>query len=64
MAIAGRSRSRDSVAALRQSHPKMLQPCYKNAALNPLVANTGVIHKRAALRPLFRTFFVGGEIGS
>jgi hypothetical protein len=42
----------------------MLRACYKNAAVNPLVANAGVIHKRRSRQRIFRAFFVGGENGS
>src|SRR3546814_7574708 len=52
------------VAGSPQKNPKMLCACSKIAATNPLVANTGVIHKCAWFPGTFRTFFVGGPKAS
>src|SRR3546814_7430013 len=52
------------VAGSPQTNPKMLCACSKIAATNPLVANTGVIHKCAWFPGTFRTFFVGGPKAS
>lgn len=51
-------------AQSRQPNPKMLHGCYKNAAANPLVANTGLIHKHAPFPAPFRAFFVGAPNAS